>query len=354
VEACFRNDNSGDREIMAIQSMGGSMTHAFESGGATDGAAGSRSPMILVATDGESQSRGALAAGSAMASRLDARVQVLTVNWFKGFIMPEAPLMVDPSLEAARRAGLLRRARAQTEPYTKTGAFESAEVRDGDPAQVVANVAAERHALFIIAGLGKHQIVDRLFRDETALRLIRVSRAPVLAVPESFPPDFSQSPRRAIVAMDFSEGSARAAQAALALLPPRSTVELVHVRPREQDLGYALIPVEEYQRSVAFNFSLLRRRLVVPDGACIQERVLAGNPAVELLALAADTHADLIAAGSHGYGFLARMVIGSVATKLLRGASCGVLVVPPDAAPDTLGCELRAVDDIDVDQQAYA
>jgi nitrite reductase (NO-forming) len=59
-------------------------------------------------------------------------------------------------------------------------------------------------------------------------------------------------------------------------------------------------------------------------------------------------------AGSHGYGFLARMLIGSVATKLLRGASCGVLVVPPDAAPDTLGCELRDVDDIDVDQGAYA
>jgi nucleotide-binding universal stress UspA family protein len=289
-----------------------------------------------------------------MAARLDARVQVLAVNWPKAFIMPEAPLTVDPSLEAARRAELLRRARAQTDAYAETGRFECTEVRDGDPAHVVANIAAERHARLVIAGVGRHQIVDRLFRDETALRLMRVCRTPVLAVPESFSSDFGRSPRRAIVAMDFSEGSARAAQAVLRLLPARSTVELVHVMPREQDLGYALIPLDEYQRSVDFNFQMLRRRLTIPEGTCIQERVLAGVPAVELLAHAAETHADLIAAGSHGYGFFARVVIGSVTTKLLRSASCGVLVVPPDAAPDTLGSELRAVDDIDVDQGAYA
>lgn len=311
-------------------------------------------PVVLLATDGEPQSRGAFAAAAAVAGRLGAHVQVLAVNWPKAFIMPEAPLIVDPSIEAARRAELLRRVRAQTEAYADADLFDNPEIRDGDPPRVVSNIAAERRVQVVIAGLGRHHIVDRLFGDETALRLIRVSRTPILAAPDSFPRDFARSPRRAVVATDFSEGSTRAAQAALQLLPPGSTIELVHVMPREQDLGYALIPVDEYQRSVDRNFLVLRRRLTVPTGSSVQQRVLAGNPAVELLAHAADTHADLIAAGSHGYGFIARMVIGSVTTKLLRGSRCAVLVVPPDAAPDTLGSNIRAADDIVVDQGAYA
>lgn len=330
------------------------MRDSLETAGAPMRAVRSDSPIILVATDGEPQSRGAFAAALAVAARLGAHVSVLAVSWPKTLITPETPFIFDPTLESGRRAELLRRARAQADPYTDTAVFDVPEVRDGDPSQVVANVAAERHVKLVVSGLGRHNVVDRFFGDETALRLIRSSSAPVLAVPESFPGDFGASPRRAIVATDFSEASTRAAQAVLQFLPPLSTMELVHVMPREQDLGYALIPVDEYQRTVDRNFLQLRSRLTIPEGIVIQERVLAGNPAVELLGYAADTHADLIAAGSHGYGFLARIVIGSVTTRLLRGSACAVLVVPPDAAPDTLGADVRAIDESRVDQGAYA
>jgi nucleotide-binding universal stress UspA family protein len=112
--------------------------------------------------------------------------------------------------------------------------------------------------------------------------------------------------------------------------------------------------VDEYTVSVSRNFALLRPRLTTPPDIQIEALTLSGNPAAELLRLAGETKADLIAAGSHGYGFITRLVVGSVTSKLLRGAACAVLVVPPDAAPHTLGFELRKRDDASVGWPAYA
>ncbi|HEX6965265.1 MAG TPA: universal stress protein, partial [Gemmatimonadaceae bacterium] len=44
-------------------------------------------------------------------------------------------------------------------------------------------------------------------------------------------------------------------------------------------------------------------------------------------------HADLIALGSHGYGMWKRFMLGSVASKVLRLATCSVLVVRPAGVP---------------------
>src|SRR5262249_41743541 len=43
-------------------------------------------------------------------------------------------------------------------------------------------------------------------------------------------------------------------------------------------------------------------------------------------------NAELIATGSHGHGFVARLLIGSVATRIVRCSTCSVLTVPHAAA----------------------
>ncbi len=53
-----------------------------------------------------------------------------------------------------------------------------------------------------------------------------------------------------------------------------------------------------------------------------------GPPAQTLLAVARTVSADLIVAGRRGFRMLERLVIGSVSTSLVRGASCSVLIVP--------------------------
>jgi nucleotide-binding universal stress UspA family protein len=56
-----------------------------------------------------------------------------------------------------------------------------------------------------------------------------------------------------------------------------------------------------------------------------------GNAAGEILDLAKTLPADLVVMGTHGRGGFERLVLGSVAEKVLRKACCPVLTVPPTA-----------------------
>src|SRR6185295_13974515 len=70
--------------------------------------------------------------------------------------------------------------------------------------------------------------------------------------------------------------------------------------------------------------------------------LLAGDPAKSLLEHARRNQMDLIATGSHGFGFLTRLWLGSVSQRLVRGARCSVLVAPPADGPNFVD-ELPAV-----------
>ena len=73
----------------------------------------------------------------------------------------------------------------------------------------------------------------------------------------------------------------------------------------------------------------------------VEHRLTEGDPAEEVLRLAALLQCDLIVVGTHGRTGLGRLLMGSVAEEVLRKASCPVLVVKtparetPDAAPET-------------------
>jgi nucleotide-binding universal stress UspA family protein len=72
------------------------------------------------------------------------------------------------------------------------------------------------------------------------------------------------------------------------------------------------------------------------SGVAIETVLREGNTAAEILDQAARMNADLLVIGTHGRSGFERLVLGSVAEKVLRKASCPVLTVPrrlPDAAP---------------------
>jgi nucleotide-binding universal stress UspA family protein len=61
---------------------------------------------------------------------------------------------------------------------------------------------------------------------------------------------------------------------------------------------------------------------------------LEGDPATEIVRYAASAGIDLIVMGTHGRTGLERLLLGSVAEKVMREARCSVLVVKlPKAAP---------------------
>ena len=92
-----------------------------------------------------------------------------------------------------------------------------------------------------------------------------------------------------------------------AVVDPETTAELDHALTEEAQAGL--------QRTVA---SLGR------DAAT---RVLHGDPAAEICREAEDGGYDLVVIGSHGYGVVKRVLLGSVSHHVLHHAPCPVLVV---------------------------
>jgi nucleotide-binding universal stress UspA family protein len=64
--------------------------------------------------------------------------------------------------------------------------------------------------------------------------------------------------------------------------------------------------------------------------------LLEGDPAAEIVRYGRDAGVDLIVLGTHGRTGVERLVLGSVAERVLRDASCSVLVVKlPRGQPTT-------------------
>lgn len=66
-------------------------------------------------------------------------------------------------------------------------------------------------------------------------------------------------------------------------------------------------------------------------GVDLDVRVAVGRPAAEILESASRLGADLIVMGTHGASGFEHFVVGSVAERVLRRATCPVLTVPPRA-----------------------
>jgi nucleotide-binding universal stress UspA family protein len=87
---------------------------------------------------------------------------------------------------------------------------------------------------------------------------------------------------------------------------------------------------ELYGGHLAFELESAVRDL--PSAVTVESEVPAGAPA-EVLA-AATEQLDLLVCGSHGYGPLGEVVLGSLSRDLLERADCPLLIVPRAAAAD--------------------
>ena len=66
---------------------------------------------------------------------------------------------------------------------------------------------------------------------------------------------------------------------------------------------------------------------VASPPAAVDERTETGDPAGVICMVARDLGVDVIVVGSHGKGFLSRVLLGSVSEYVTRHAPCPVLVV---------------------------
>jgi nucleotide-binding universal stress UspA family protein len=282
---------------------------------------------ILVATDGTPTVLGAMHLAWRLAEEKGVRVEVLGVVepvpvFDAGFLVA----LPEMELYEPRQGALRQEIESQVEAVTGSRDSWPIRVEAGLPGPRIVKWAGDRQADTIFIGLGRHRPVDRVFGTETALQVIRLSHVPVLAVPE----DARELPRAAALGVDFSHFSLRAAQAAMGVMRAPWEVHMVHVMS-----GMEFLPTMseqwrvDYEAELAERLDGLAKGLATPAGCSVVTHILEGEPSHELLAFSDDREIELLVAGSHGLSFVGRLLMGSVSTRLVRGAHVPVLVLPP-------------------------
>jgi len=208
-------------------------------------------------------------------------------------------------------------------------------VQQGDPAKIILSHAGSLHPDVIVVGTHQRTGIDRFANGSVAERVAVKSTVPVLAVPYGRRTLAVEPFNHLAVAVDFSGGSNRAIDHALALASePTDRVTLLHVVP-----GFSAgLPPHLYQYGIAdYQDHLLRdaqRRLqlAVPvkrhSPATIHARVLLGDTTNEISRVVESIGADLLLVGVPQRGDVSRALFGTTPARLLRVSRVPILAVP--------------------------
>ena len=285
---------------------------------------------IVVATDGTHDADGAVRVGMAIGRRDGVNAALLSVVEPFAFLEPDAGSPTEAErltrLAIDARQGELTAQRSRTHPGRRTWPFA---IHVGNRIDEIVGYAEHHGASLIVLGLGSHGAIARLLQRETALRVIRAARTPVLAVPS----DAWGVPHSVVAAIDFTPSSEEAARTALQLLGGEGTLYLAHVTPRVTiPQGDSRPWGQPAATEVLGRLEAVSRRLDPPAGVQVEFVSLYGEASQELVAFAEQHRVDMIATGAHGRSRLGRLVLGSVSTKIVRSAHCWVLVAPSHPA----------------------
>jgi len=139
-------------------------------------------------------------------------------------------------------------------------------------------------------------------------------------------------PRIIVVGMDFSERD-RAVMEAAVREASNETTELHVLFVLERKIGSIVaeeleeLPgyLERLERYVRSEVDAVLANRPVDQLLQVHAHVAQGQPAREIVHLAAHLEADLIVVGTHGRRGVKRLVLGSVAARVARTAGCAVL-----------------------------
>lgn len=145
------------------------------------------------------------------------------------------------------------------------------------------------------------------------------------------PIDFSDHSRRAL---DHAVAIARWYDSAVTVLHVFSTAPVAAYAPGAPDLQSIVLTREDRDQLLDHMTRFIAAES--PPDVPVEPSIREGLPSTEILDHATAMDADLLVLGTHGRSGLDRLVLGSVAEKVLRKATCPVLTVPhnlPDAVP---------------------
>jgi len=140
--------------------------------------------------------------------------------------------------------------------------------------------------------------------------------------------------RRILHPTDFSNGARQAETEAVRLARAMGAkLLLLHVVPEVYLYARGRVKITDLLQLQAIRLAAGRRALahrvarLRSRGVRVKGLVLSGSPPAQILAVARRARCDIIVMGTRGGNALSRWLLGSVADRVVRGASCPVLTV---------------------------
>ena len=193
----------------------------------------------------------------------------------------------------------------------------------GSAPQMLADVVEAREAALVVVGAARYNHVSDFFLGTAVDYLVRRAKAPVLVVKERPRVPYDGI----VVGTDFSERSARALVAAAEMFGVPITLVNAFGRPFPKRLGAdASLELGEL-----WSHEEMDRFLAAPMLAPWLDRIthysVESDPAGAVEKFAQLYRSPLAVVGSHGWGSIAQVLLGSRASDLLTAIEHDVLIV---------------------------
>lgn len=201
-----------------------------------------------------------------------------------------------------------------------------------DSARQIVQYARAINADLIVMGTHGRSAVAQLLMGSVAEKVVRTAACPVFTTHDALRASAAGF-RRILVPTDFSTPSNAALDCTQRLaIRFSASLHLLHVLeevPSAGALGTAVF-LNESPEARSFRLADARDRLKqqISDGRVTlgaTTEVIFGSPAHVIADYAADNGFDLIVMGTHGRTGMAHLLVGSVAERVVRSASCPVL-----------------------------
>ena len=131
-----------------------------------------------------------------------------------------------------------------------------------------------------------------------------------------------------VVPVDFSTASADAIKTGLTLVAKPEDVHVIYVTAPPIAFNYAEgWALDDPTMRMKSAHVHLTKFLGTADAAGVKTIIREGDPGLMIADYADEVQADLIIMPSHGYHGVKRLLLGSVAERVLRHANCPILVL---------------------------
>lgn len=215
-------------------------------------------------------------------------------------------------------------------------------VRNGEaPAPEIIDYATEEGIDLIVIGTHGRRGVRRMFMGSVAEEVLRSAPCPVLTVRhDDAPLPQPRPPRRVLVPIDFSEFGIASLRAAKRFVDDGGEVVLVHAVEEFVPPGVYGLEYPSYHDLRADIDQHARRemeemaRSELGDAVRYRIELQTGYAPVAIVEFADEIDADLVVMSTHGRSGIERMLLGSVAERVVRTSDRPVLIVrsfPADA-----------------------